>query len=339
MKARRTSGFTLIEMLAVVVLTTLVLTVAINFFIDLSRASTSATDQMRAQRRASALLDRIAHDLEGTYLVKKPKETDPLEHAWVFVAEASGPSAGADHLKFMTRSAAQRTSDEHEGDVTVVAYGARPAADGGLEVMRWTAPRMPEALDRTIPTDEEAGAQVLASGVASFSMRFLDDAGEWRNSWDSTQLAESSELPVGAEIEVSMLPEPGATTAPATAAGAASDPAAVGPFVRRVLLPLRPIDLEALLKPDEAAATAAGEDEEKKDEESATSEEGEQTEQAKADEEKDEACMTVAQCLSMNPSVLQQFPQLNSIITAIGGQCFRDVAASIPAGVSLVGCQ
>jgi hypothetical protein len=239
----------------------------------------------------------------------------------------------------MTRSAVPRTSDEHEGDVTVVAYGARAGADGGLEVMRWTSPRMPETLDRTIPIDEAAGAQVLASGVASFSVRFLTDAGEWSNTWDSSQLAQSSQLPVGAEIDVSMLPEPGATAAPPTAAGAAAAPAAVGPFMRRVLLPLRPIDLEALLKPDEAAATAAGKDGKDKDEESSTNDEGDKSEQAKADGKKEESCMTVAQCLSMNPTILQQFPQLNSIITAIGGQCFRDVAASIPAGVNLVGCQ
>ena len=244
--------------------------------------------------------------------------------------------AGADRLKFVTRSAIQRTTAEHESDVSVVAYGARPAADGGLEIVRWSSPRLPEGLDRSIPVDAESDALVLASGVASFGVRFLDEAGGWQTTWDSSQLTDSSELPVGAEIEVSML----APEAPAGGGDALAAPRALGPFVRQVILPVRPIDLEALLDPDEAeAAAAAAGDEDGKDGKEAPGE-GESRQEAKADAaKKDETCMTVAQCLSMNPGVVQQFPQIQSIITAIGGQCFRDVAASIPPGVNLVGCQ
>lgn len=335
--ARRAQGFTLFEMLAVVALTTLVITVAVNFFLELSRASSTAAERMRAERRASALLDRVARDLEGTYLVKKPKETDPLEHPWLFLAESTGAGggAGADRLKFETRSAVRRTSAEHESDVTVVAYGARPSAEGGIEIVRWSAPRLPEGLDRDIPVDEGSDAQVLTSGVATFGVRFLDEAGAWQTAWDSSQLTDSSELPVGAEIEVTMLAPEG----PVSDADAASQPEAVGPFVRQVILPVRPIDLEALLEPDEAAAAAAAGEEKEDEDGEKTSGEGE-SQQAKADAAKeDEPCMTVAQCLSLNPGVVQQFPQIQSIITAIGGQCFRDVAASIPPGVNLVGCQ
>ncbi len=337
MTSRRRGGFTLFEMLAVVALTTLVLTVAISFFIDLSRASTGSTDRMRATRRATALLDYLARDLEGTYLVKKPKETDPLEHPWLFLAESSGGGPGADRLKFMTRSASQRTSDEHESDVSVVAYATRTAADGGLEVLRWRGARLPEGLDRTIPEDEEAGALVLASGIAAFGVRLLDEKGTWQNAWDSSQLTDSSELPVGAEIEVSMLPPPGATADPASAAGAAAGPETIGPFVRRVLIPIRPIDLEAMLHPDEAEAAAAADSKEEKTGEDAESDDPSQ--QASAEEKQDEQCMTVAQCLSLNPAVLQQYPQAQGILSAIGGQCFRDVAASLPPGIGLVGCR
>lgn len=331
----RSAGFTLLEMLAVVALTSLVITVAVNFFLDLSRASGSAADRMRTERRASAILDRVARDLEGAYLVKKPKETDPLEHPYLFLAEETGAGggSGADRLKFVTRSALQRTSDAHESDVSMVAYGARPAATGGLEIVRWSAPQLPESLDRTIPVDEGSDALVLATGVAAFGVRFLDEAGGWQTAWDSSQLKDSSELPMGAEIEISMLAPEGPVT------DAADPPAHVGPFLRQVLLPVRPIDLEALLNPDEAAAAAAAESGAEDEDEEKASGEGE-SQQAKADsKQEDEACMTVAQCLALNPGVVQQFPQIQSIITAIGGQCFRDVAASIPPGVGLVGCQ
>jgi prepilin-type N-terminal cleavage/methylation domain-containing protein len=337
MTVRRRRGFTLIEMLAVVVLTTLVLSVAITFFIDLSRASSESVDHMRAGRRATALLDRLARDLEGTYLVKKPKATDPLEHPWLFLAESSAGGPGADRLKFMTRTASPRTSEGHESDVSVVAYAARPAADGGIEVLRWSEPQLPKGLDRSIAADEGAGALVLASGIASFGVRLLDESGTWQSAWDSSQLTDSSELPIAAEIEVSMLPPPSATAAPSTAAGAASEPPAFGPFVRRVLIPIRPIDLEALLHPEETAAAAEGEDEKKKDGKDSKDEDSSQ--QASADKKQDEKCMTVAQCLSINPGVVQQFPQIQGILSAIGGQCFRDFSANIPPGLNLVGCR
>jgi prepilin-type N-terminal cleavage/methylation domain-containing protein len=339
MTVRRRCGFTLIEMLAVIVLTTLVLSVAITFFIDLSRASSESVDQMRAGRRATALLDRLARDLEGTYLVKKPKETDPLEHPWLFLAESSAGGPGADRLKFMTRTASPRTSEGHESDVSVVAYSARPAEDGGIEVLRWSEPQLPKGLDRSIAADEGAGALVLASGIASFGVRLLDESGTWQTSWDSSQLTDSSELPIAAEIEVSMLPPPSATAAPPTAAGAASEPPTFGPFVRRVLIPIRPIDLEALLHPEEAAATAAAEGEEEKKKEGEDSKGEASNQQASADKKQDENCMTVAQCLSINPGVVQQFPQIQAALSAIGGQCFRDFSANIPSGINLVGCR
>lgn len=337
MTPRRTLGFTLLEMLAVVALTTLVLTVAINFFIDLSRASNDATDRMRAVRRATAVADRIARDLESAVLVKKPKETDPLDHPWLFLAESGASSAGADRIKFMTRTGSSRTSAEHESDVTVVAYAARPGADGGIDIVRWSAPRLPDQLDRTIPTDGE-GAMVLASGVASFGLRLLDEKGGWQTAWDSSQLTDTSELPLGAEIEIAMLPPPGPTASPPTAAGAVPDAAAADLVRRRVLIPMRPLDLEALLDPDAEQKAPATEDGEQDDEEGDA--EADSKEQASAAKKKDDSgCMTVSQCLALNPGVAAQFPQAQGLLSAIGGQCFRDVAANLPPGISLVGCQ
>ncbi len=341
MTSRLRSGFTLIEMLAVVLLTTLVLTVAISFFIDLSHASSGSTDRTRAARRATALLDRLARDLEGSTLIKKPKDTDPLEHPWLFLAESDGGGHGAGRLKFMTRTGARRTSSEHESDLSVVAYSARPSADGGVEVLRWSDPRLPEGLDREIPSDEAAGARVLASGIASFGVRLLDEKGAWHDVWDSSQLTDSSELPLAAEIEVSMLPPAGAAVTTGSADAATAEAGAGRPFVRRVLIPVRPIDLEALLHPDEADAAAAGaaKDKEKEKGSDKDTENDTPSQQARSDEDRDEPCMTVAQCVALNPGILQQYPQAQGILSAIGGQCFRDVAASLPPGLGLAGCK
>ena len=60
---------------------------------------------------------------------------------------------------------------------------------------------------------------------------FQGEDGAWTGRWDSTTLAGANELPLIAEIEVSFRTGPGADDVEE-------------PYRRRVLLPLRPIDLE-----------------------------------------------------------------------------------------------
>ena len=82
---RRHQGFTLIEVLAAVFLTAVVMTIAITFFTDLSDATDAATRKARRGRQALAVVDRVARDLEAAYLRTKPEEVDPLFHPWFFV--------------------------------------------------------------------------------------------------------------------------------------------------------------------------------------------------------------------------------------------------------------
>ena len=65
---KRHAAFTLIEVLAVVLLTGIVISIALSFYLDLSRASNRAAEQTRGTRRAATLLDRIARDFAGTRL-------------------------------------------------------------------------------------------------------------------------------------------------------------------------------------------------------------------------------------------------------------------------------
>ena len=65
-------GFTLIEMMAVVAMIGFVFFVALNFYTELSRATTRASDHTRDIRRASAILDRVARDIEGAFLHLDP---------------------------------------------------------------------------------------------------------------------------------------------------------------------------------------------------------------------------------------------------------------------------
>jgi hypothetical protein len=218
----------------------------VNFYLEITRATEAATTRTRDSRRAVALLDRIARDLESAVLVSKPDDVDPLYHPWLFLAEDRGGEEGADHLRFTTRSRLLRSTAHHESDLEVVSYALREGNDAGLELLRWSSPRLPEEPDRSFPESEADGAVLFAEGLASFGVRFLDEAGQWNSAWDSSTLVDSSELPVAAEISVAILPE--------------SDPLAERQpevHLRRVLIPVRPLDLELLLEAQEPESGCA----------------------------------------------------------------------------------
>jgi hypothetical protein len=108
-----------------------------------------------------------------------------------------------------------------------------------------------------MPLSDDPGAFVVSEEIESFRLRFLDEAGEWREEWDSTQIVESGELPLAVEIEVALRnrnDEPDDE-------GFAPEPRL---YTRHVPLPLRPIDLEVLLDPEgeDELAGGDGEDEE-----------------------------------------------------------------------------
>ncbi len=235
MEAHAFEGFTLLEVLAVMLLTSIVMGVALDFYVDLSRATLRAADHTREIRRAAAILDRMARDFEATLLVRKPAEDDPIGHPWLFLAESATSEIGADHVKFMTRNHRPRDTTSHESDLAVVSYTTRRNDRGDLELLRWSSPRLPEGLDRDFPSPLDHVPALLSDEVDAFGVTFLDAGGAWKDTWDSSQLVESSELPAAVKIRVAML----------TADGS---PAVT--YERQVLLPVRPLDLEVLLDPE-----------------------------------------------------------------------------------------
>jgi type II secretion system protein J len=252
-------GFTLFEVLGVVLVTALLLGAAISFFLNLTREATRATENTREVRRAAALVDRIAADLEHTLLVKKPAEADALSQPWLFVAETRypqpGEQRGADQLKFIRRDF-PRASDGPASDVAMVAYTLTRSEDGpNFELRRWSTSELPDSLDREFPPSDDPASLLVADDVSYFALRFLDESGEWTDRWDSTQLIDSSELPIAVEIEVALAPAGAAEAVPEF------DEEPIH-YTRYVELPLRPIDLEALLHPEDEANVAENEDEE-----------------------------------------------------------------------------
>jgi prepilin-type N-terminal cleavage/methylation domain-containing protein len=248
---KRRAAFTLIEVLAVVLLTGIVMGIALNFYLDLSRASNRAAEQTRGTRRAAALLDRIARDFAGVVFLHKPDALDPLAHPWIFLAD-SGGEFGAERVKFMTRNHDPHRTAVPESDLAVVSYVLRRGEEGGLELWRSESSQLPESLDREFPAAGSDGEALLADGIAGFGLTFLPsfDAGaQPKASWDSSSLVDAGELPAGVLIQLAM-----------------ADPAGERPLEeltihrRRVLFIVRPLDLAALL----GEGDAGGNDDEDK---------------------------------------------------------------------------
>ncbi len=233
---KRLAAFTLIEVLAVVLLTGLVIGIALNFYIDLSHASNRASEQTRGTRRAASLLDRMARDFSGVVFLKKPDALDPLAHPWIFLAESRGSEFGADRVKFVMRNHDPQRTALPESDLAVVSYVLRRSESGGLELWRSETPRLPEALDREFPVVGSEGNALLADDIAAFGMVFLDSALKPQSTWDSSTVAKASELPAGVEIRLAMQ-EPGQKLS--------IDQLKV--HRRRVMFVVRPLNLEAML--------------------------------------------------------------------------------------------
>ena len=256
MRARRQAAFTLLEVLAVVLMLGLVLGIAMDFYIELSNASNRAAVHTRDIRRATAILDRVARDFERTLLLKKPDSVDPLVHPWLFYAESEYASEGSDHIKFVTRNHRPSRSASHESDLALVAYSVRQSeANDSLELWRWTSPRLPESLDRRFPRAGEVGDVLMAEELSEFAVRFIAEDGEPNETWDSTTLVDSGALPAAVEIEVAMF-DPDADEF--------SEPKR---YMRRVVLPVRPINLSELLGEEDGSSGGqddgeGGEDEE-----------------------------------------------------------------------------
>jgi prepilin-type N-terminal cleavage/methylation domain-containing protein len=304
----RRGGFTLMEMMAVVLLMGIVIAFSIDTYLDLSRASHAATTETGEARRAAILLDRIARDLEGATLLARPPDLDPLAWPWLFVAESENPDAGASRVKFVRRGKTPRTSDLPESDLEVVAWVAEQALEGDVELRRASWPVLPPELDRSFPDAEQSDR--VASGLASFGILFTGEESAPTGRWDSTTLADSGALPIAAEIEISFLTD--------------EEGVVEGPYRRRVLLPLRPLDLAAKLAEAAGDASAAGEepltDEDGDgdiDEDDAAIRDERLAEEAARGEEGD--FVSVAECLALNPSLqglVNADPQTAAVVGA-----------------------
>ncbi len=260
---RRRGGFTLIEVMGVVALISVVFFVALNFYTDLARASTRASNHTRGVRRASAILDRVARDIEGAFLLVKPPELDPFAFPWIFLGETRLGGDASERLKFITRNHDPTRTGAAETNLATVAYMVDSGPDDSISLYRWTSPRLPESLDKGFPREDDDGSFLLAEGLHYFGFNFLGEDDELRSEWDSSTLLESSSLPLAVEIRLSLMDDQ------------TSDGEEPPIYRRRVLIPIRPLDLAALADPNSPLfGSDGGEASEEGDDEDGSSGEG-----------------------------------------------------------------
>lgn len=244
----RGAGFTLIEVMAAIFLTSMVITFAVSFYIDLANVSQAAISRTRQTLQATSAVERVARDLASTAFIVKSEETDPLSHPWAFVAESRFAFDGSDLIRFNSRSKSPGDGRHHDSDLLQIAYQTVEEEDGSLTLLRWSSPGLPTDQAADFPAVDHDRNFVVAQGLGSFSLRFLDDNGQWLSAWDSSQLENSSELPVAVEIDVSVWQEQSED-------GWSGNIDDAQHFVRRVFLYQRPLDLNEMIRErDEAEA-------------------------------------------------------------------------------------
>ncbi len=284
----RRSGFTLIEVLAAVFLTAVVMTVAIAFFVTLSDSTDAAARKARQGRLALAVVDRIARDLEGAYLLTAPRGVDPLFHPWIFIAQNEEGESASDRVQFVTRSHRPRNPLGHGSDLAVITYLLHPADDAlGFELLRAVRPGVPDEAEHDfLPAGDEL-FMVVAEHIDHFGLRFMSEDFEWHDEWDSSQLEQAGELPRAAEIEVAFLdvnPDDLEAADGLGGLGLSEGEGETTRYTRRVALPMQAIDLAAML--DQAAADAFAQELAEAEEEQAAEKEAAAAEGAGDDEGK-----------------------------------------------------
>lgn len=269
-----------------VLLTSLVIGIALNHYVNLENATRRAGEKTRDLRQATAILDRLARDFESVVFVKPPEGEDPYENPYVFVGESRNSEIGADRIKFVTRGHVLHGNTGHESDLEVVAYTVQQDPDAGLRLMRWSQPRLPaDGHDVSMPSEESEGARPLAEGLSRFGVRFIDEEGGELREWDAAQLVEQQELPVAVEIELAL-------GDPETEVG--EEPEL---YRRRVLLPVASLDLAELFNPISLVSGGSGSPEDEAAEENGEDGEGADSPQARIDERcKASPCAAMTAC-------------------------------------------
>jgi general secretion pathway protein J len=192
-------GFTLLELIVATTIFSIVIAAAYSLF-DSARGVTSRAE-LRAQlfQTARMALQSIEDDLRGAVMVASPTPTD-----LAFIGTSVGSEKqGYDRLEFV--SVSRHTASAYDVNVTDVVRGIDVAKvlywieqDTAREKHGLVRERPKELLPPGGPVRREEDVVEIARDVVHLNIRYYD-AGEWRDTWDSSQLRK---LPKAIEVTV-----------------------------------------------------------------------------------------------------------------------------------------
>jgi general secretion pathway protein J len=193
-------GFTLLEILLAMFIFAIVLSTLYTAYTGTFRNVDETESQADIYRMARIALERMAEDLESSYIpplaVGAETETKTLKSA-AFVGETTQISdRNADTLLFFSR--AHLVFDEEEVDTTVarIAYDVRQSEvdEEVFLLYRSDTPGFEEG------PEQGTGGLLLCDGLHAVSFTYYDDEGREYDRWDSTNEEFKDRLPVMVSI-------------------------------------------------------------------------------------------------------------------------------------------
>lgn len=191
-------GLTLVEVLVSVAILAMIATLIYGTFDGLSRAKKGEAQRGDRARQARAALDRIAREMQSTYLSMHNPGVPILQtRVTAYMARNGSPYDRVDFTAF----AHLRTEREaKESDQAEIGYFALPDPDkdGKTDLVRreQTPPDM----------DPQRGGivSVLCEDIESFDVRFFEPVtGQWIENWDSTQVTgQQNRIPLEVKVTI-----------------------------------------------------------------------------------------------------------------------------------------
>jgi general secretion pathway protein J len=208
----RQDGFTLIEIMIALVITSLVLTMVYSSFSAVMDTRERVMKASDLDTTARLVLTRLTRELESAFLVKRPEELPPESRYTIFEgSQENVDQRPADRISFTTFAHVKRGVDADESDQALISYEveALPAEPGYAEPLALIR----REWRRIAPPGEtqfyEPRPIPLAEDIQGFRVRFLDEEGEWVEDWNSTDIRMLDLLPVAVEITLTLRDERG----------------------------------------------------------------------------------------------------------------------------------
>ena len=200
--SRSEFGFTLLELLIVIVLMGMVIAAATQIFESTRRTFTRQRPDSGRELAAQVFLDRFERELHGVVMLKKPEGGERLDFPWLFVSESKlFDSNESDNIKFITQTPARSPGRDAEG-LRVVSYGIESARD----IERYDLYRLEEPIKTRMEKEVRVyDGDPVIEDVARFKLTFnTAGQGQKRESWDSTQIEMLDDIPYSVEAALTL---------------------------------------------------------------------------------------------------------------------------------------